>query len=131
MVGRERVLVVDDEPVVLDLLQMVLESAGYDVTPCSSGLDALEQCRTGSFGVLVCDYGLGDLDGISLHRTLTQEGHPLADRMILVTGEVADASVDAFLEETGLPALRKPFEMDELEALTANILRHSGVPGLR
>ena len=131
MDGRDRVLIVDDEPVVLDLLQMVLVAAGYHVTCCSSGLEALEQCREGTFGVMICDYGLGDLDGISLHRTLTQERHPVAERMILVTGEVADPSVDAFIRETGVPALQKPFEMDVLENLTADILRRSRVPGLR
>ena len=129
--GRQRVLVVDDEQVILDLLELVLGFHGYDVVCCSSGLEALERCRVESFEVLICDYGLGDLDGISLHRTLSQEGHSLAARTILVTGEVVDPSVDAFLEETGLCALRKPFDMDELSARIGEIIQRPGVPGPR
>jgi CheY-like chemotaxis protein len=110
---------------------MVLDSVGFEVVCCSSGTRALELCRSGEFGALICDYGLEDLDGISLHRTLTQRADPLARRMIMVTGDIADPSLEAFLQETGMPALHKPFDMEELENLTRQVTGQHGVPGLR
>jgi len=124
-----RVLVVDDEPVIRDLLQVVLGSAGYQVVCLESGRQALKRLREEPFDALVCDQGLADLDGISLHRSLVQEGHPLASRMIFMTGDLTDEAVERFLQETGLPALRKPFELSRLEELLEELTACPEPPG--
>ena len=118
-----RVLVVDDESTIRELLGMVLSEEGHEVVSCSTVSEAMTLCAGGDFDVLVCDYGLEDGDGISLQRALSRKASPLAASMILITGEMVDGVVGTFARETGLRTLQKPFAMEELVSLVAELMR--------
>ena len=62
----QRVLIVDDEPALLDALRTALRRAGCDVTACRTFEDAREQLLTDEFDVLVTDVRLGAFNGIQL-----------------------------------------------------------------
>jgi DNA-binding NtrC family response regulator len=63
-----RVLIVDDEPRVLNSLRMVLQSEGFEVETASSGAEALERLRACDFDVMVCDLCMSPVDGMELVR---------------------------------------------------------------
>jgi DNA-binding response OmpR family regulator len=67
---KPRVLIVDDEPDVLELVDFKLSSQGYDVVKASSGLEALHKARAESPNVIVLDLMLPDLDGFSVCEIL-------------------------------------------------------------
>lgn len=114
-VGTPRILIVDDEPVVLDLVRTVLEEAGYEAVVRSTAHAALAAVGAeGPFDVIVVDLRLPGMDAIGLHRELAQAGHQLAQRMIVMTGDVADTCIDRFVRSTGNRSLQKPFELDAL-----------------
>ena len=122
--ARPRILIVDDEPVVRELVQTVLGDAGCEAIVRGTGPEAMLAIeRDGPFEALVADLRLPGLDAIGLHRQLAQARHPLADHMIVMTGDVGDASIDRFVRKTGNRLLRKPFALHKLTAAVSATLR--------
>ncbi len=84
----EKILLVDDEPTLLDTLALNLRASGYDVVTASDGAAALEVARAESPDLIVLDLMMPELDGLTVCRTLRQ----VSDTPILVltarTGEL-------------------------------------------
>jgi two-component system NtrC family sensor kinase len=111
-----RVLVVDDESEIADLMRAFLESAGYDVATAESGAVALELLATARFDAIVSDLRMPDIDGATLWREVARRWPPMARRMLFVTGDTLSPGVEGFLREAGCIALDKPFARKELLA---------------
>ena len=109
-----RVLVVDDEPEIAELLSELLEAAGYAVVTAASGAQALRQLRASPFDAIVSDLHMPDLDGSALWREVAAIAPPLARRMLFVTGDTLGAGARKVLAETGCPSLDKPFRRADL-----------------
>ncbi|MAG55548.1 MAG: hypothetical protein CMJ83_04580 [Planctomycetes bacterium] len=123
--GRgSHILLVEDEPVVQDLVATVLEEQGHTVRRCATARQVEAAIGDGFYDALVCDRTIPGLDGISLHRRLAQEGNPLAGRMVLVTGDPFEETLERFLKATRLPVLKKPFDLDALRETVAAVLQH-------
>ena len=109
-----RVLVVDDEPGVAELLQDLLEAAGHAVTTAASGAEALRCLQAEPFDLIVSDLRMPDVDGAALWREV-QARHPaLARRVLFVTGDTLSPAAERFMAETGCPSLDKPFSRTDL-----------------
>ena len=121
--GAARVLVIDDEAEITDLLRTLLEAAGYEVASADSGAVALELLDTARFDAIVSDLRMPDLDGAALWRAV-RERHPLlVRRMLFVTGDTLSPGARQFLDETGCPRLEKPFARAELLEQLAQLLQ--------
>ncbi len=119
---RRRVLLVDDEPLVLSALRRMLARA-HDVETATSGRDALERIRGGAhFDVVLCDLMMPDLGGPDLHRALCEVDAPLASRMIFMTGGAFTAEARAFLDGVPNPRLGKPFAAGEVASALEFVL---------
>ena len=117
-----RLLVVDDEPELAELMRDMLESAGHEVAVAESGTVALALLDEARFDAIVSDLRMPDIDGASLWRQVQQRQPALAKRMLFVTGDTLSAGARAFLDETGCPGLDKPFSRDDLQAAVAALL---------
>ena len=121
---HSRVLVVDDEVEIADLMRDVLESAGYDVATAESGAVALELLAEARFDAVVSDVRMPDLDGAALWRAVRERQPHLARRMLFVTGDTLSSQARQVLEESGCPGLDKPFaKADLLAAVRAAVAR--------
>jgi PAS domain S-box-containing protein len=119
---RSRVLVVDDENEVAELIRDMLESAGHDVAVAESGAVALELLDTARFDAVVSDLRMPDMDGAALRSEIVR-GHPaLARRMLFITGDTLSPGAREFLDGTGCPKLDKPFSKADLLAGVAGLL---------
>ena len=119
----ERVLIVDDEPDLLELVRFHLCQAGYEVAVCQSGRDGLEQVRQRPPDLLILDLMLPDLPGIEVCRKIRADSQ-LADLPILMLtakGEEVDRVVGFELGADDYVA--KPFSPRELTLRVAAILR--------
>src|SRR5215467_13942709 len=117
-----RILVVDDDPLVIRLIMDTLNVDGYDVDSAENGPAALEKLRQGRFDLILSDLHMPQLDGVGLYRALTEgQEHP-ATRIVFLTGSVGSSELHRFLEETGLPLLRKPFSLAELQQIVRQAL---------
>ena len=109
-----RVLVVDDDPEVAELMREVLESAGFDVLTAESGAVALELLAEARFDAVVSDVRMPDLDGPALWQRLKTEHSALARRVLFVSGDTLSDAARQALATTGAPTLDKPFTSADL-----------------
>ncbi len=121
---HSRLLVVDDEIEIADLMRAVLEGAGYDVATAESGAVALELLAEARFDAIVSDVRMPDLDGAALWRAVRARHPHLARRMLFVTGDTLSPQARQVLEESGCASLDKPFvNADLLAAVRAALAR--------
>jgi two-component system NtrC family sensor kinase len=112
--SQGRVLVVDDEPEIADLIRNMLEAAHYDVATAESGAVALELLREVQFDAIVSDLRMPDMDGAALWREVRERDPQLARCMLFVTGDTLSPSARSFLDQAGCGSLDKPFSQGEL-----------------
>ena len=125
-----RILVVEDEVEIADMLAEVLERDGHEVTLAASGREALERLETHAADLIVSDLRMPDLDGPNLHGELTRHKPELADRMLFITGDTLALDLAEFLDATELPVLEKPLDPYELRLKVRTLLgAHQKSPG--
>lgn len=122
-VREARVLVVDDEEVIGDLVATTLRYEGFDVEVATSGRDALAQVKSFRPDVLLLDVMLGDLDGFEVLRRLRAESEHVP--VLFLTA--ADAAEDRVRGLTlgGDDYICKPFSLAELVARVRVVLRRT------
>jgi two-component system, chemotaxis family, chemotaxis protein CheY len=107
--AARRVLVVDDDPDILDALSEILEAEGYDVQRARNGREALQRLEQGLPDLVLLDLMMPVMDGWEFARSLAPGARP----PIIVLS--ADRNVSAKAKEIGaLGWLAKPFELSEL-----------------
>jgi DNA-binding response OmpR family regulator len=118
----ERILVVDDEPNIVELARMYLEKEGYRVESASDGATALEQIQTHEPALIVLDLMLPEVDGFEVcRRTRAKSDVPI----IMLTARDEDVDKIVGLELGADDYLTKPFNPRELVARVKAILRRS------
>ncbi len=128
-----RVLVVDDEPNIVELLHTALRFVGYDVRAASSGGQALAQAAVFRPDRVVLDVMLPDLDGFDVCRRLRGTLPDVRVVFLTARNQAADA-VTGLTVAGGDEYVRKPFSLDELVARIALVLHrtaHRGATGAR
>lgn len=119
--GRgERVLLIDDEPAVRDMLVRSLEAHGYDPVVASNGTEALALCDQADalLDLLVTDVNLPDIHGCDVARTLRARMPGL--RVVFISGEGTKTRDVA--TSTGSPVLTKPFSISEFTRVVRRAL---------
>ncbi|MEQ1663610.1 MAG: EAL domain-containing protein [Thiobacillus sp.] len=109
---RARILIVDDEPLILEGLERLLTARDYEVTTANGGCDALIAIGKQQFDVVLLDLSMPDLNGTEVLRFVSERS---ADTpVIVVSGESAiDAAIKA-LRGGAADFVRKPYEPEEL-----------------
>jgi two-component system, OmpR family, response regulator len=124
-VGDEaRLLVVEDEPTILELLSGSLRFAGFDVVTASSGSGALRAAAACRPDLILLDVMLPDGDGFEVVRTLRSSGPRVP--VIFITARVAVPDRVTGLTIGGDDYVTKPFSLDEVLARIRAVLRRSG-----
>lgn len=120
-----KVLLVDDDASLLKLLAIRIESKGYQVTTCESGLAALQILKSHVFDAVITDLRMDEMDGMALHRQLQSRYPALPVIMMTAHGSIPDA-VEA--TKQGIFAfITKPVDKDELFDSLANAIDIHGV----
>jgi len=122
---KAKVLLVDDDASLLKLLAIRIESKGYQVTTCESGLAALQILKSHVFDAVITDLRMDEMDGMALHRQLQSRYPALPVIMMTAHGSIPDA-VEA--TKQGIFAfITKPIDKDELFDSLANAIDIHGV----
>jgi two-component system NtrC family sensor kinase len=117
-----RILVVDDEEPVSNLLARLLRDIGHQPSVVHSGAEALEAIGRESFDLVLTDVKMPGMSGFELHQKIKQRDADLATRLVFVTGDTMSAATQARIAQSGNPSLAKPFTVDRLEALVRALL---------
>jgi len=120
---RRRLLVVDDEPSMGQTISRVLGRT-HDVVVETNPRVALDRLRDGEhFDLLLCDLMMPEMSGAELHAELEALGSPLARDMVILSGGAFTAGAREFLARVPNPRVDKPFDIRELRATVAEVLR--------
>lgn len=121
-----RVLVVEDEQDIQDLLVLHLKREGFDVTACSDGASAWKKINEAPFQLLVLDWMLpGGTSGIEIARQVREKRKADPVGVLMLTARVADADIVAGLEAGADDYVTKPFEMPVLMARVRALIRRN------
>lgn len=119
----EKILLVDDEPTLLETLALNLRASGYEVVTASDGAAALETARTEEPDLIVLDLMMPELDGLTVCRSLRQ----VSETPILVlTARTGELDKIVGLESGADDYMTKPFSLGELQARLRALLRRAG-----
>jgi PAS domain S-box-containing protein len=113
--NRARILVVDDEPVVGQLLSHILEEEGYKIEVSEDGKDALDRIKKKRYSLILLDIKLPGLSGSELYERIRGISLSLAKRVVFMTGDVMAADTEAFLARTKVRFVTKPFNVNQLK----------------
>jgi diguanylate cyclase (GGDEF)-like protein/PAS domain S-box-containing protein len=118
---RPRILLVDDEPLLLSSLHELLRDRGYDLVTAATGTEALAHLKRIKFDLVLLDLRLPDMSGHQIMDFINEQG--IAADVIVMSGEVGiDAAIGA-LKRGAYDYLRKPYSREELLKTVANALQ--------
>lgn len=118
--GRSRILVVDDESSIRELLQKTLALAEYDVDTAPDGRAALERLRLGNYDLLIADLKMPGMDGLTLIREAKRLTTELP--VIIITGFSTESSAIEAVNLGVAGYLTKPFRVPQVLAAAARAL---------
>jgi two-component system NtrC family sensor kinase len=122
--GRGRILAVDDDIDVVNIIQEYLNPLGYDVATATDPTRALDVASSQGFDLVLCDIGMPGHSGLDMPRALRERGY--GGKLILMTGWDSHAlATDPRLAECDM-LLKKPFRGAELLDAISGLLAHGG-----
>ena len=128
-VGRAlRVLVVDDEPIIQDLLIDALSGSRHSVDTASGGEEALRKIERGAYDIILLDLKMPDMDGRQVFETISRRWPDLRHRVVFSSGDTVHPETRAYIQRMGRPCLDKPFRLESLAEVLASVVRASGPP---
>ncbi len=122
----KRVLVVDDEGILLEVLSEALSSWGCVVEATTDAQEAVKQLQVASFDLIVSDIRMPNFSGIQFHGWITQNRPEMCGRILFTTGDSFDQETREFLDRSGAPFLGKPFDLKKFKQTLERLV--AGVP---
>ncbi|MDO9117534.1 MAG: sigma-54 dependent transcriptional regulator [Nitrospira sp.] len=116
----EKILVVDDEQSLREVLSIMLKRAGYAVTAVSDGEEAIEQVQKEIFDLVITDLRMPKVDGMEVLRAV-KSASPETVVLIITAFATADSAVEA-MKQGAYDYLTKPFQVDEVQLIIRNAL---------
>lgn len=124
---KERILVVDDEKDILELIDYNLSKNGYKVKTVTSGEEALELIKDNDYDLIILDLMLPGVDGFDLCKIIKADKHKANIPIVMVTAKAEEADKVAGLEIGADHYVTKPFSPRELLAIVKATLRRKPV----
>ena len=109
-----QILIVDDDPITLELLENAIVRFGHQVTRANNGREALSLMRSGSFHLVVSDWEMPEMDGLELCRRIRQRFYSKYVYIILLTVRCGSQNVVDALNAGADEFITKPFDPQEL-----------------
>jgi DNA-binding NtrC family response regulator len=108
-------LVIEDEPAVMQFIQIALERSGYRCVTANSAATGLKHLETGNFGGVISDMRTpGGASGADVHAFIAAHRPELRGKLLFITGDTVNEDTMKALASTGAPFIEKPFRVQEL-----------------
>ena len=119
--GR-KILVIDDEEAILEMVRETLLQQGYEVDIARDGESALRRATQKRYDLALCDWKMPGLNGEQIYERLRAANPALSERLIFITGDVINEKVQDFLRERNKVCLSKPFSIAEFRTAIGKAL---------
>lgn len=123
--SKGRILVVEDEPTIAQLIVDVLHEEGHQVDAVLESQEGLTRLARARYDLVICDLRMPRLDGPAFYNALVRADSSAQERIMFVTGDTLAPRTVKFLEKSGLPYLSKPFLVEELKLAVSRRLERS------
>jgi phosphate regulon transcriptional regulator PhoB len=124
--AQNRVLIVDDEPKIIEVVKLYLEREGFQVASATNGKQAIERAASYKPELIILDLNLPDIDGLEVCRTIRKQSNV---PIIMLTGRGEEVDRIVGLELGADDYVTKPFSPRELTARVKALLRRAEPPG--
>ncbi len=124
---KQKILVVDDEPDAVELIEFNLKSAGFQVTTAADGEEALKKARSVLPALIILDLMLPEVDGLEVCKILRRDQRTSTIPIIMLTAKAAEIDRVLGLELGADDYVTKPFSPRELVLRVKRLLRSSGI----
>ncbi|MGH9750993.1 MAG: response regulator [Candidatus Polarisedimenticolia bacterium] len=114
MATPARILLVDDDPTVLDLVRETLEGCGYTIDTANNSQEAIQRVKGGSYSMIILDLLLPDMNGFILAQEIKRLNPSLSDKILFISGILFGQSTVDHLGSIGAGFLSKPFQLESL-----------------
>ena len=122
-----RILIVEDEPTVAQLLVDVLTEEGHEAEATVDSHDGLTRASRKNYDMVICDLRMPRLDGRAFYEALVSADSPLRNHILFITGDTIARGTQEFLRSTGMPHLAKPFLVEEVKMSVRRLLETKAV----
>jgi signal transduction histidine kinase/ActR/RegA family two-component response regulator len=122
----KKILLVDDEDILLEMVRDDLLRHGYEVVTANHGEAALRELHEHKVDAICCDLKMPGLNGRQLYDWIRSTRPQFARRIIFMTGDVINESLQMFLEQENLTCLNKPFHLRDLREAVKKIAEENG-----
>ncbi|MCK4559856.1 MAG: response regulator [Calditrichia bacterium] len=120
---KKRILVVDDDPTMIKLIQFYLLKDDFDITPCTKGKEALSILKTNHFEVILIDILMPEMDGYTLLQKMKKE-LKIDAPILVVTAHGSSDNLMKMIDDGAYDILQKPFTTNRLKLTLRNALIH-------
>jgi len=114
MSGQKRILIVDDEQEIVQMLLVALEKVGYRVDGAADGKAALQAVHDNIYDAAILDFALPDMNGLAVHREIRQMDEELADNTLFCSGHAQSDQNLGYYSTYGVGFVSKPFDIQEI-----------------
>ena len=121
----ESILVVDDEPVIVSLLEDFFKRKGFSVLTAESGSEALLKLNEKDVELIITDIKMPEMDGKKFYNEIKDHKPELLSKLLFITGDTMNSETRSFLKEIKGYYLRKPFSFDEITNVINNIIKRN------
>jgi CheY-like chemotaxis protein len=120
---NQRVLFLEDRDDFREVLRDHLGSRLFQVTSVPSGVEGLRAIMQGAFDLIICDMMMPRMGGEMFYWAVTRTRPATAQRFIFFTGHRNNPAIEFFFKRVNAKVLLKPFQLKELDATIAHVLR--------
>lgn len=112
--SSERLLIVDDEDAVLEVMQRALMRKGFAIDGVNNGEEGLECIKNNRYSLIICDIRMAGMNGFDFYQAVQKIDPRMARRIIFTSGDSVKQESLNFIKMTGATFIPKPFELSQL-----------------
>lgn len=120
---KKNILVIDDEPTILELVKAIVESMGHNACTASDAKVAMDKIKNKDYDLIISDIRMPNMDGKELYWTIRRSRPDLLKKILFTTGDSINSETQKFLQDTKVSYIGKPFSTTELRKLIADYFK--------
>ena len=120
---KQKILAIDDEALILDLVKIALETEGYDVITAERGSVGLEKAFSEKVDLILLDFMMPDISGFEACRRLKTNPATSNIPIVVLTGRVSEDDIRKIMDTGAVDYITKPFDPLQLGDKVKNILK--------